>query len=48
MTKVLVLNYSSYGHIETMADAVVEGPRATGARWAERSLRAHRSTAATR
>lgn len=27
MTKVLVLYYSSYGHIETMADAVAEGVR---------------------
>lgn len=27
MTKVLVLYYSSYGHIETMADAVAEGAR---------------------
>ena len=25
MTKVLVLYYSSYGHIETMAKAVAEG-----------------------
>jgi NAD(P)H dehydrogenase (quinone) len=25
MTKVLVLYYSSYGHIETMANAVAEG-----------------------
>lgn len=31
MTKVLVLYYSSYGHIEQMADAVAEGARATGA-----------------
>ena len=31
MTKVLVLYYSSYGHIERMADAVAEGARATGA-----------------
>jgi NAD(P)H dehydrogenase (quinone) len=31
MTKVLVLYYSSYGHIETMAGAVAEGPRAAGA-----------------
>jgi NAD(P)H dehydrogenase (quinone) len=30
MTKVLVLYYSSYGHIETMANAVAEGVRATG------------------
>ena len=27
MTKVLVLYYSSYGHIETMAEAVAEGVR---------------------
>ena len=31
MTKVLVLYYSAYGHIETMAQAVAEGVRATGA-----------------
>ncbi|HXH71580.1 MAG TPA: hypothetical protein VNI58_02055 [Mariprofundaceae bacterium] len=27
MAKVLVLDYSMYGHIETMAGAVAEGPR---------------------
>jgi len=31
MTKVLVLYYSSYGHIETMAKAAVEGAREAGA-----------------
>jgi NAD(P)H dehydrogenase (quinone) len=31
MTKVLVLNYSAYGHIESMAHAVAEGARAAGA-----------------
>ena len=31
MPKVLVLYYSSYGHIETMAQAIAEGARATGA-----------------
>ncbi|MEE1611878.1 NAD(P)H:quinone oxidoreductase [Microvirga sp. CF3016] len=31
MTKVLVLYYSSYGHIETMAQAVAEGVRGAGA-----------------
>jgi len=31
MTKVLVLYYSSYGHIEQMADAVAEGARSVGA-----------------
>ncbi len=31
MTKVLVLYYSSYGHIEQMADAVADGARAGGA-----------------
>jgi len=31
MAKVLVLYYSSYGHIETMAQAVAAGARATGA-----------------
>lgn len=30
MSKVLVLYYSSYGHIEKMADAVAEGVRAAG------------------
>ena len=31
MPKVLVLYYSSYGHIEGMANAVAEGARSTGA-----------------
>jgi hypothetical protein len=31
MTKVLVLYHSTYGHIETMANAVADGARATGA-----------------
>ncbi|PTQ12849.1 NAD(P)H:quinone oxidoreductase [Sphingomonas oleivorans] len=31
MSKVLVLYYSSYGHIEQMAEAVAEGARSTGA-----------------
>ncbi len=31
MTKVLVLYYSSYGHLATMAEAVAEGARAAGA-----------------
>ena len=31
MAKVLVLYYSSYGHIETMAEAVAEGAKAAGA-----------------
>jgi NAD(P)H dehydrogenase (quinone) len=31
MAKVLVLYYSAYGHIETMAHAVAEGARAAGA-----------------
>ncbi|MFT3809857.1 MAG: NAD(P)H:quinone oxidoreductase [Micropepsaceae bacterium] len=31
MTKVLVLYYSAYGHIEQMAEAVAEGARSTGA-----------------
>jgi NAD(P)H dehydrogenase (quinone) len=31
MAKVLVLYYSSYGHIETMAEAVAEGAREAGA-----------------
>jgi NAD(P)H dehydrogenase (quinone) len=31
MTRVLVLYYSSYGHVETMANAVAEGARSGGA-----------------
>src|SRR3984893_240693 len=31
MTKVLVLYYSAYGHIETMANAVAQGAREAGA-----------------
>ncbi len=31
MTKVLVLYYSSYGHIEAMAEAMADGARAAGA-----------------
>lgn len=31
MTKVLVLYYSSYGHIETMAASIAEGALSTGA-----------------
>jgi NAD(P)H dehydrogenase (quinone) len=31
MTKVLILYYSAYGHIETMANAVAEGARSAGA-----------------
>ena len=31
IAKVLVLYYSSYGHIERMAEAVAEGVRAAGA-----------------
>ena len=31
MTKVLVLYYSAYGHVETMAQAVAQGARAAGA-----------------
>src|SRR5690606_14433176 len=31
MAKVLVLYYSAYGHIETMAQAVAEGARSAGA-----------------
>jgi NAD(P)H dehydrogenase (quinone) len=31
MTKVLVLYYSAYGHIEKMAEAVAAGARETGA-----------------
>lgn len=38
MTKVLVLYYSSYGHIETMASAVSEGIEAAGAQSAIRRV----------
>jgi NAD(P)H dehydrogenase (quinone) len=31
MTKILVLYYSAYGHIETMAGAIAEGARSVGA-----------------
>ncbi len=31
MTRILVLYYSSYGHVETLADAVATGARDTGA-----------------
>jgi flavorubredoxin len=31
ITKVVVLYYSSFGHIETIAHAVAEGTRSTGA-----------------
>ena len=31
MAKVLVLYYSAYGHIETMANAIAEGAREAGA-----------------
>jgi NAD(P)H dehydrogenase (quinone) len=31
MSKVLVLYYSTYGHIETMAEAIAEGARSAGA-----------------
>lgn len=31
MTKILVLYYSTYGHMETMAEAIAEGARSTGA-----------------
>lgn len=30
MTKMLVLYYSMYGHIETMAKAIAEGARSVG------------------
>jgi NAD(P)H dehydrogenase (quinone) len=32
MSKVLVLYYSTYGHIETLANAVAEGARSTSRR----------------
>ena len=38
MTKVLVLYYSSYGHVERMAEAVAEGVRAAGAEVAIRRV----------
>ncbi len=38
MAKVLVLYYSSYGHIEQMAEAIAEGARAAGAEVAIRRV----------
>jgi NAD(P)H dehydrogenase (quinone) len=38
MAKVLVLYYSTYGHIEQMAEAMAEGARATGAEVAIRRV----------
>ncbi len=38
MAKVLVLYYSSYGHIETMAGAIAEGARSAGAEVAIRRV----------
>jgi NAD(P)H dehydrogenase (quinone) len=38
MSKVLVLYYSSYGHIETMAKAIAEGAASTGAEVAIRRV----------
>jgi NAD(P)H dehydrogenase (quinone) len=38
MAKVLVLYYSSYGHVETMAQAVAEGARSAGAEVAIRRV----------
>jgi NAD(P)H dehydrogenase (quinone) len=32
MSKILVLYYSTYGHIETMAEAIADGARSAGAR----------------
>lgn len=31
MSKVLILDFSSYGHIEALAEAMAEGVRAAGA-----------------
>src|SRR5258708_38950542 len=31
MSKILILYYSSYGHVEALADAVAQGVRSTGA-----------------
>ncbi len=31
MSKILVLYYSAYGHVETLAEAIADGARATGA-----------------
>jgi NAD(P)H dehydrogenase (quinone) len=31
VSKVLVLDYSSYGHVEAMANAIAEGARQAGA-----------------
>lgn len=48
MAKVMVLYYSSYGHIETMANAVAEGARAAGAEVAIRRVPELMSEAAAR
>ena len=39
MSKVLVLYYSTYGHVETMANAVAEGARQAGCTMAVPTLR---------
>ena len=39
MTKVLVLYYSSYGHIETLAAAIAEGAREAGRPWISNACR---------
>ena len=38
MAKVLVLYYSTYGHIETMAGAVADGAREAGAEVVEKRV----------
>jgi NAD(P)H dehydrogenase (quinone) len=44
MSKILVLYYSSYGHLAKMADAVAEGARSTGAKSTSAAFpRPHRS-----
>ena len=56
MTRVLVLYYSSYGHIETMAGAVAEGVREAGAEavikrvpeLVPEEVAAHRTSSSTR
>ena len=56
MSKVLVLYYSAYGHIEAMANAVAEGARQAVRRstssvspnWYPRRLHANRTTSSIR
>jgi multimeric flavodoxin WrbA len=56
MTKVLILYYSAYGHMERMAEAVAEGVREAGAEadikrvpdWSRKMPRSNPATSLTR